>query len=240
MSLLFDGSAALARPHLSEFSLFPICRCRSPPALYKCCSCLRNRSACLQSLRLPRLHRSFSSLSHTFQLGPPSAAADAAKQYRFPDIRRVGRPKLKLVLGNMTDPNPLADVHRATGSSGALTLGASQPDPITASLSKRRPPACVCQRSSLSVWKLSVAPGNLIRPPGTGRGRRERSVRWQDTARLCLGGLSVRIIYTGVYVPRTSSVMHRPQLASLVKTRICLCHLLLFLGLRDRQSARRR
>lgn len=50
-------------------------------ALYKCFSCLRNRSICLQSLWLPCLHRSFSKLPHTFQLGPPSAATDTGKQY---------------------------------------------------------------------------------------------------------------------------------------------------------------
>lgn len=70
---------------VASFRAFPLSHLlvplRSPPALYKCCSCRRNHSVCLQSLRLPRLHRSFSSRSHTFQLGPPSAAAAAAKQY---------------------------------------------------------------------------------------------------------------------------------------------------------------
>lgn len=73
-------------------------------ALYKCFSCLRNRSICLQSLWLPCLHRSFSRLPHTFQLGPPSAATDTGKQYWFLDILCVGRTKLTLVLGNMIDP----------------------------------------------------------------------------------------------------------------------------------------
>lgn len=63
-----ESFRAFPRFHLSVL----LC---SPPVLYKCCSCRRNQSVRLQSLRLPRLHRSFNSRSHTFQLGPPSAAA---------------------------------------------------------------------------------------------------------------------------------------------------------------------
>lgn len=109
----------IKRHHSSAFSffafflspsLFPSYSCSfaplsvSPSALYKCFSCLRNRTICLQSLWLPCLHRSFSRLPHTFQLGPPSAATDMGKQYWFLDILCVGRSKLTLVLGNMIDP----------------------------------------------------------------------------------------------------------------------------------------
>lgn len=111
-SFLFVASVTRTWPLLPEVSLFPICRRRS--ALRRRCTnvafCLRERCLCLPSLRLPRPHTSVSSPSHTFQLGPPSAAAAAPEQYGFPDIRRVGRPELKLVLGNLTHPNPFTGV----------------------------------------------------------------------------------------------------------------------------------